>query len=85
MNSTPSGRQILGAQLLKQVIKRHKMSVTGLETPGWLPCPREGFEFTSCTCLWSKAVSLEPSPDKVATLKSWPGAGMRAAEPPALG
>lgn len=31
------------------------MSVTGLKAPGWLLCPREGFEFTSCTCLWLKA------------------------------
>lgn len=85
MNLTLSGRYIPGTQLPKQVIKRHKVSVTSLEALGWLPCPREGLEFISATCLGSKAASLEPLPVGVAALTSWPGAARRAVEAPALG
>lgn len=74
-----------GIQLHKQEVEGHKISVAGLEAPGWLLCPREGLKFTSCTSLWSKAESLEPPPGGLVAPKSWPGAGMRGEEPPALG
>lgn len=85
MNSTPSGSHIPGTQLPKQVIKGHKMSVAGLEAPGWLPCPGGDLEFIFCTSLWLMAASLMPLPDGVAASTSWPGAGVRAEELPALG
>lgn len=61
------------------------MSVAGLEAPGWLSCPTEGLEFTSCTSLWSKTESLEPPPEGIVAPKSGPKVGMRAEEPSALG